>query len=72
MVRERIDATQAEVVTLQKQLATAEAEGAASDIETAGLTAQVKRVRAEAQAAVQAVDDLRLAAMRRGGRQASG
>jgi hypothetical protein len=40
-------------------LATAEEEGAAADVQAAELTAQLRQARAEAQAAEQAVDDLR-------------
>jgi hypothetical protein len=59
MLRDRIDAMQAEAATLQARIETLEGEGAASDVETAELTAQVNQARAEIQAAEQAADDLR-------------
>jgi hypothetical protein len=61
VLREQIEATKVEVVSLQTKLATVEAEGAAEDIKTAELSALVKQARTEAEAAVQAADDLRQA-----------
>ena len=61
VLREQIEATKAEVASLQTRLATVEAEGAAEDIKTAELTALAKQARTEAEAAVQAADDLQQA-----------
>jgi chromosome segregation ATPase len=49
--RARADALRDRIEAMQEQLAEAEAEGAASDVEIANLTAQLKQARAEAQAA---------------------
>jgi hypothetical protein len=57
-LRERIEALQVQLVARQEVIDAAEAEGAASDVETADLTAQLKQARAEARAAQERAEAL--------------
>jgi predicted RNase H-like nuclease (RuvC/YqgF family) len=66
--RARADALRDRLETLQAQVAQLEAEGAASDVQAAKLTSQLRQARAEVQEALQAADAQRQAeAERRGG-----
>jgi hypothetical protein len=64
----RIDGLNAKLADAQTQLAQLEAEGAASDVQAAELTAQLKQARAEAQGAAQDAAELRQAEAARQGR----
>ena len=66
--RTRADALRDRIEDLQGRLGQSEAEGAAADVQTAQLTAQLKQARAEAQAAAEAAADMRQADDERQGR----